>query len=286
MCYTKEETKFIEFLEYYRQFYKKAHMIAENKHGETILPKGKGRNEFEMYALDDICHSCETFSENGLRFTPKTTDAIWYKKENGMFLIFLIEFKGDYLCKNSSKCRLVDVLDTLKIKNNEYNYIFNHEINSLDKIVDKYSDNMLNGLAAKPLETVTVSLPLIYEEYYEKNKDKVDYLDIRSFLHNSRIVYRVVSISEDYEPNRQKSRGRSYRCSTMIPAECKKLAKEKRDRELDSSYESSLQTYHKRYEKAGIVYSAGFVDNTSFNKFINDNLILVLEHRQVLHLCL
>ena len=29
---------------------------------------------------------------------------------------------------------------------------------------------------------------------------------------------------------------------------------------------------HKRYEKAGIVYSAGFVDNNSFNHFINTKL--------------
>ena len=129
---------------------------------------------------------------------------------------------------------------------------------------------MLNGLAAKPLETVTIALPLIYEEYY--NNNDVEYLDIRKFLANSRIVYRVVSISEEYEPNRQRSRAKSYRCSNMIPSICKKLAHEKHDRELDSSYESSLQTYHRRYEKAGIVYSAGFVDNIAFNNFIENYL--------------
>ena len=55
----------------------------------------------------------------------------------------------------------------------------------------------------------------------------------------------------------------------MIPSACKKYAEAKKDKELISSYESSLQTYHKRYERAGIVYSAGFVDNISFNNFIN-----------------
>ena len=79
-----------------------------------------------------------------------------------------------------------------------------------------------------------------------KNKDNIEFLDIRKFLANSRIVYRVVSISEDYEPNRQRTRGRSYRCSNMIPSVCKKLAREKHDKELDASYESSLQTYHRR----------------------------------------
>lgn len=272
MDLTKEESLFVEFLESFPQFYKKSHQIAENKDGISILPTGKGRNEFKMYSLDDICHSCSTFKSEGIWFTPKTTDAIWYKKINNNFFIFLIEFKGDYLCKNSSKCMLVDVYDTLKMKGNHYDYQFEYEIKSLEKVISKYSDKMLNGLAAKPLETVTISLPLIYEEYYEKNKDDVDFLDIRTFLRNSRIVYRVVSISEDYQPNRQRTRGRSYRCSTMVAEMCKNLADEKHDREIGASYESSLKTYHKRYEKAGIVYDAGFVDNTAFNNFIDNYL--------------
>ena len=272
MALTSEESRFVEFLEYFPQFYKESHRIAENKEGISILPTGKGRNEFKMYSLDEICHSCSIFREGNILFTPKTTDAIWYKKVEDSFFIFLIEFKGDYLCRNSGKCSLVDVYDTLEKKNEYFNDEFVHEIRSLEKVISKYSDKMLNGLAAKPLETVTIALPLIYEEYYEKNKGNVEYLDIRTFLRNSRIVYRVVSISEGNEPNRQRTRGRSYRCSNMIPSACRRLARERHDRELDATYESSLQTYHKRYEKAGIVYSAGFVDNTAFNNFIENHL--------------
>lgn len=267
VTFTSDETKFIKFLESFPQFYWPSHRIAENSKGVSILPMDGGKNEFRMYALDEICHSCSIFKEDHVWFTPKTTDAIWYKKEGENFFIFLIEFKGDFLFKTSSKCRLVEVVESLKNKDNGE---FTREINSLDKIVDMYSDNMLNSLAAKPLETVTIALPLIYEEYFSKND--VEFLDIRNFLSNSRIIYRVVSISEDYEPNRQRSRGRSYRCSNMIPSVCKKLAHEKHDRELDSSYESSLQTHHRRYERAGIVYSAGFVDNMAFNNFIENYL--------------
>lgn len=270
MSLTKEETLFVDFLNSFPQFYKKAHEIAENSKGISILPMGDGKNEFKMYSLDEICHSCQIFRDGNLLITPKTTDAIWYKKENDNFFIFLIEFKGDFLCRTSSKCLLVNVVDNLKTKNEQYNNEFSKEIAKLDKVLDKYSDRMLNGLAAKPLETVTIALPLIYEEYYGKND--VEYLDIRKFLSNSRIIYRVVSISDEYEPNRQRSRGKSYRCSNMIPSICKKLAHERHDRELDSSYESSLQTYHRRYERAGIVYSAGFVDNVAFNNFIENYL--------------
>ncbi|MBQ2665590.1 hypothetical protein [Methanobrevibacter sp.] len=270
MSLTAEETQFVKFLESFPQFYKKAYEIAENAKGISILPMEGGKNEFKMYALDDICHSCNIFKDGNLMITPKTTDAIWYKKENNNFFIFLIEFKGDLLCRNSSKCTLVEVVDNLKNKN--FNEEIEHEIFLLDKVLSKYSDRMLNGLAAKPLETVTIALPLIYEEYYEKNKDTVEYLDIRNFLKNSRIVYRVVSISEDYEPNRQRTRARSYRCSNIIPSACKRLANEKHDKELAASYESSLQTYYRRYERAGIVYSAGFVDNIAFNNFIENYL--------------
>lgn len=270
MTLTAEETLFVDFLNSFSKFYRKAHEIAENSKGISILPMVDGENEFKMYALDDICHSCEIFRDGNLLITPKTTDAIWYKKVEDNFFIFLIEFKGDLLCRNSSKCTLVEVVENLKNKN--FNNEIEHEIFLLDKILSKYSDRMLNGLAAKPLETVTIALPLIYEEYYEKNKENVDYLDIRKFLSNSRIVYRVVSISEDYEPNRQRTRGRSYRCSNIIPSICKRLAYERHDRELQSSYESSLQTYYRRYERAGIVYSAGFVDNIAFNNFIENYL--------------
>lgn len=266
--YTDDERKFIEFLSSYREFYWPSHMIAENSKGITILPMGEGKNEFKMYALDEICHSCSIFRQDKVWFTPRTTDAIWYKKQAGNFFIFLIEFKGDFLFKTSSKCRLVEVIESLKgkDKNNEMKW----EISSLDRVASKYSDNMLNSLAAKPLETVTVALPLIYEEYYANND--VEYLDIRSFLASSRIIYRVVSISDGYEPNRQRSRGRSYRHSNVIPSVCRKLARKRHDPEIGSSYESGLQTYHRRYEKAGIVYSAGFVDNVAFNNFIENYL--------------
>ena len=272
MEYTKEENLFIQFLKSYPQFYQESHRIAENKKGDSILPTSKGRNRFKMYSLDDICHSCSTFEEDGIWFTPKTTDAIWYKKVKNTFYIFLIEFKGDYLCRNSAKCNLVNVLDSLQIKNDSFKNQFDSEIKSLKKTVSKFSDKMLNGLAAKPLETVTISLPLIYEEYYEKNKDKVGYLDIRTFLRKSRVLYSVVSISGNDEPNRLRTRGKAYRCSNLIPTECKILAQKMNDKELEASYESSLLTYHKRYEHAGIIHDSDFIDNIEFNNFIKNYL--------------
>ncbi len=267
---TAEEDLFIEFLNSYSEHYKKAHEIAENSKGVSILPTENGKNEFRMFALDEICHSCRIFKEHDISITPKTTDAIWYKKDNGNFYIFLIEFKGDFLFKSSSKCKFVSVIESIRQKDTIGEYT--DEIQKLEKILPKYSDRMLNGLAAKPLETVTIALPLIYEDYYEKNKDNVEYLDIRKFLSSSRIIYRVVSISDELNPNRQRTRANSYRSSTAVASLCRSLARKRHDRELESTYESSLETYHRRYERAGIVYSAGFVDNVAFNNFIENYL--------------
>ena len=274
MPYTEEEYQFIKFLEFYSHCYKKAHIIANNKYGKTILPIGKGRNEFKMYALDDICRSCNSFYEDGILFTPKTTDAIWYGKENGNFYIYLIEFKGDCLFKNSKKCVLVDIYETIIEKSKVNPDEFDEVLDDLKIVMGKFSDKLLNSLIAKPLETVEIALPLIYKEYYEKNmeKDDVSFIDINNFLDKSRIVYRVVSFSEKEENNRFKTRGRALRCANKNPAICDSYAKKYDDRQISSSYESSLNTYHKRYEKAGIIYDAGFVDNISFNNFINNRL--------------
>ena len=117
MTLTKEEQLFVDFLKSFPEYYKKAHVIAENSKGVSILPMDGGKNEFKMYSLDEICQSCEIFREDHLLITPKTTDALWYKKENDNFFIFLIEFKGDFLCKNSTKCTLVEAVESLKKKN-------------------------------------------------------------------------------------------------------------------------------------------------------------------------
>lgn len=44
------------------------------------------------------------------------------------------------------------------------------------------------------------------------------------------------------------------------------------DKELEASYESSLLTYHNRYEHTGIIHDSDFIDNTEFNNFIKNYL--------------
>lgn len=271
----KEINQFIEFLNNYPRYYKPAYIISQNKDGEPLLPTGKNRNRFKMYALDEICKSCNIFEEENIKFYPKTVDAIWYKKhEDGSFYIFLIEFKGDKLYKNSKKCWLIDFVDTLKIKNDTYIGEFSEAITNLEKIIPKYSDKLLNSLILKPLESITVSIPLIYEDYIENNKnnENIKKIDIKEFLRKSKIVYRVVSISND-DYNRLRDRSEANRLSN-IPAACKEYVKNEDDNEAIKSYEENLKSYYKRYQKAGIIYDLKcFIGASEFNNFINRNFI-------------
>lgn len=278
LSFEEEIEQFIKFLEYYNEsYYLPSHVIAENIFGETILPTDRGRNQFKMYSLDEICKSCDCFREGRFIFTPKTTDAIWYKTYGDDFYIFLIEFKGDYLCKNTRKCTLIELKDDLEVLQQRYenNEDFGDIVKRMDSIINKYSDKMLNGLAVKPLETVTVSLPLIYEEYYKKNQDQgsVKWIDIKEFLDKSKIVYRLVSISEGHNPNRFRTRTNAYRCSSFIPISCNKYAQAEEDDEPIKSYESNLRPFYKRYQNAGIINHYDFIENTEFNNFIKDYLM-------------
>lgn len=280
IIYSDEECQFLCFLKYFNEYYREVYKIAKNIDGETILPTDRGRNQFKMYALDDICDSCECFKDADGVFKPKTTDAIWYKKCGNTFHIFLIEFKGDYLCKNSRKCTLIDAKDTLEQikddpdnKDNDLKKQLTGVVSQLKDVEKKYSDSQLNGLAMKPLETVTIAIPLIYEEYFNKNKHNgIEHLDINEFLKNSRIIYRVVSISEEYNPNRLKAKSNAYRCSNMTPIPCTKYAIAEEDEEPIKSYESSLKFFYRRYVDAGIIQSADFIENIEFNNFINKHL--------------
>ena len=249
--------------------------ISKNNEGVSILPNKKGKNNFKMYNLDGICQSCSIFQENDLLFTPKTTDAIWYKKQpDGSFYIFLFEFKGDKLFKESKKCILIDVIDTLSQKNKFYNFEFNDEINRLNAVVNKYSDSLLNSLVLKPLETITISIPLIYEDYYAKNnhKNNVNYIDIVEFLRKSKIIYRVVSLPDNND-NRYRNRSRAILNSNMIPEACKQYAIEENDLNVAQSYQLNLKSFYKRYELAGIINHYDFIENVQFNNFTKNYLV-------------
>lgn len=187
----EQQDQFKRFLKSYDNFLRPAYIIAQNNDDNTILNVKKIGSHFKFYSLDNICQSRTIFwKDTPIDFTPKTTDAIWFKRlDNGLFFIYLIEFKGDKIKNKSTKFRFKKYLEELEKKRDEaWNPIDQREINEIiNKITpfyNKYSDSMLNSLVLKPLETITTSIPLIYKDYYDKNKDKdeVKFINIVDFL--------------------------------------------------------------------------------------------------------
>lgn len=269
----EEEKQFVKFLNYYHEFFMSVIDIAGSEHTDNFLEGKLINSDFKMFSLDDICQSCTSFEEDDIKFYPKTTDAIFYKKhDDGSFCIYLVEFKGSKLCEITKKCDLVDVFYNLMDLNNQYQNQLSGPVNEIKRILSKFSDSLFNSLVSKPIETVTIAIPLIYEEYYEKNKDQEDvkHIDIKKFLEDSKIIYRVVSKSDETR-NRHRGRSDNYRCS-FYSKKCKEYAEENREFSILHSYESNLLTYHKRYEAAGILFDTDCIEDVAFDRFINRNM--------------
>ena len=271
-----DEKKFEEFMESYSAYFKHVYIISKTSDGEPLLTHKKGKNQFLMYDLDKICASCSIFRQGNFSFLPKTTDALWFRKhENGEFYIYLVEFKGDKLYNKSKKCELVEYLDTLnqRFKDNPNDPYAGMDKNTIKHIIGKYSDKMLNGLALKPLETITIAIPLLYQDYCSKHVD-IETFDIVSFLRKSKILFRVVSLPENLElasSNTQRNRANSYRQGNQSSDVCMKQGLKDDDYELLESYESNLKTHYKRYAEANIICDTdNFLDTSGFNNFINN----------------
>lgn len=283
----EQQDQFKRFLKSYDNFLRPAYIIAQNNDDNTILNVKKIGSHFKFYSLDNICQSRTIFwKDTPIDFTPKTTDAIWFKRlDNGLFFIYLIEFKGDKIKNKSTKFRFKKYLEELEKKRDEaWNPIDQREINEIiNKITpfyNKYSDSMLNSLVLKPLETITTSIPLIYKDYYDKNKDKdeVKFINIVDFLKKAIIKYYVVLFPDDnpiideeneineYNPieNRLKAKITGNAIVDGV------FSSENDDIELKESYEKILNTYYERYKQADIINEYKFMATDEFNHFVSE----------------
>ena len=115
-------------------------------------------------------------------------------------------------------------------------------------------------MALKPLECVTVALPLIYKDYLNKHEEQ-EIFDIVDFLRKSVINYYVVVIPEDDE-NTFRTRTNAKTLGSAVVDDITE------DDELTKDYESNLKAYYERYKQAGIINSYKFMDTSEFNNFV------------------
>lgn len=136
------------------------------------------RNEKEMYSLDDMAKGSISLMDN----LPKTTDALWYKEEeDGKFSIYLIEFKFHNLDNPDAEDQLKAFVDNIYAERKKYKCIPEDEKYKLNKIKKYYGDNVNHSLILKPIETLHVVIPKLYEEYCDKNPEK-ERINIKEYL--------------------------------------------------------------------------------------------------------
>ena len=192
--------EFKEFIKSYEKFYKDITEISMSDFGESLI-----ENDFKMYSLDEMCWDCELLEED----TPKTTDALWFKESlDGKITLYIIEFKFHNFNNPNAKDMLEimakDVNDS-KLED-KYKCLSDKFKNNLRKIKNYYGDEVEFSLILKPIESLSIVIPTLYEQYCIDNG--IPQKDIRSFLDNieKRLIVFVSHYDDKKKHNKSKQR--------------------------------------------------------------------------------
>lgn len=193
--------EFIKFIKSHEKFYKDVTEISKNDDGEPLIPD----NDFKLYSLDEMCWDCELLVEN----TPKTTDGLFYKhNSNGTLSLYLFEFKFHNFNDPNAK----DMLEVISKKVNdeksgkEYDCLSEKYKKYLKKINNYYGDDVEFGLVLKPIESINVVIPALYEQYCIDRGCTPK--DIRKYLENveKKMIVFVSHYDDNDEPDKPKER--------------------------------------------------------------------------------
>ena len=191
---------FIDFFESFRDEY--YFSITEISRAKTGEKQPLINSDFRMFSLDDMCQRYSRLKKH----TPKTVDAVHFEKRKGKLTLYLIEFKNFSMKGSFSTYNLLDVLyNKLEEKNqNDESNISDGFLRQFDLIRNHFVDSIEFDLRMKPLETILVSLPWLYEEYCKDKKIPVK--DFRAFLEN--IEIKLIVFIKRYSPYRNVSANR------------------------------------------------------------------------------
>lgn len=133
----------------------------------------------KMYSLDDIKDQSDILKDN----RPRTADALWYREDGDNLILYLIEFKFHNLDDPDPKETLVDFVEKIYDDRKHYKCLGEDEKAKLYKVKQYYGDDVNHALVLKPLESIKVVIPKLYEEYCNENPD-VERMDIETYLNN------------------------------------------------------------------------------------------------------
>ncbi len=189
--------EFKNFIKSHEEFYKDITEISKNKFGKSLI-----ENSFKMYSLDEMCWDCELLEE----FTPKTTDALWYKESlDGKITLYIIEFKFHNFDNPNAKDMLKIMTEDVK----KFDCVSDKFKKNMNKVKKYYGDDVEFGLILKPIESLSVVIPTLYEQYCIDND--IDPKDIRKFLDKveKKLIVFISQYDDKKKHNKSKQRVQS-----------------------------------------------------------------------------
>lgn len=186
--------EFINFIKSHEDFYEDITEISKNKSGKSLI-----ENDFKMYSLDEMCWDCELLEAD----TPKTTDALFYKESlDGKLTLYIIEFKFH----NFNKPNARDMLEIMAKNVKKSDCASDEFKNNFRKIKNYYGDEVEFSLILKPIESLSVVIPTLYEQYCIDNN--LTPKDIRTFLDNveKKLIVFISHYDDKKKHNKSKQR--------------------------------------------------------------------------------
>ena len=191
---------FLKFLDSFKDDYFMS--VTEISRAKTGNRQPLIWNNYPMFSLDDMCKKYDLIEDN----LPKTMDAIKTKiDDDGKLILYLIEFKNFSMEGDDSTYKTLKALyNVLKKKNKQtIDYYSDKKIisdNFLKKfayVKDHFVDSIEFDLKMKPIESIFVALPWLYEQYCENVGETKK--DFRKYLEN--IDIRLIVFINRYAPH-------------------------------------------------------------------------------------
>ena len=197
-------------------------------------------HDFEMYSLDDIAKGSKALKDN----LPKTADALYFKGDGEKPSLYLIEFKFHNLDDPNAEDLLYNLVDELYAFPKKFKCVEKYK-RDLNKIKKYYGDDVQHSLILKPIETVRVVIPKLYNEF----DSNLDDMEIENYLDNvdKRLVVFVSTYTDEGKANPEK--------------------------EKMESMSTGLEKHFDRLKTGRIIDDYEIYPSSDFNEFlINENL--------------
>lgn len=253
------DNDFMEFLESFKgEIYTDNHFRKHNLFDEiTEISRKDGGNreplikrEFKMFSLDDMCHACKLLKSN----TPKTTDALFYREnDDGSLSIYFIEFKFHNLDNPDWKDALDTIVDEINASTNKNKFkcLSEDYKYQLSKIKQYYGDEVEHKLIMKPIESIGVVVPALYEEYCQKEDENLK--DIKTYLGN--VEKKVFVFVSDYSPS----------------------GKENSSKNRNLTAGDKLNMYYERLKQGNLIDYYKIYHRDEWDNFIKDEQLVEIE---------